>query len=94
MDLIVLDLSDFSEEIEILERFHYEVDARAKIINLMVEDGIDEKDNIYSNYWEKYLEYIKAYDLLKQQFYQNHLSQYDKGIWQLDFLNKKVTIKI
>lgn len=89
---IIIDVSEFENEINTLERLHYEIDARTRIINLMIDEGTNENNESFNNYWETYLEYIKAYNLFKDNFYKNHLSDYDEGTWELDFMSKQVTI--
>lgn len=89
---IVLDMSEFESEINTLERLHYEIDARTRIINLMISEGNSEYNDTFNKYWETYLEYIKAYNVFKERFYENHLSEYKEGTWELDFMSKQVTI--
>ena len=89
---IILDMSEFENEINVLERIHYEIDARSRIINLMIDEGTTEHNETFNKYWETFLEYIKAYNILKNKFYENHLSEYKEGTWALDFMSKQVTI--
>ena len=88
----ILDMSKFENEINSLERIHYEIDARTRIINLMIEEGNYEHNDNFNKYWETFLEYIKAYNVLKNKFYENHLSEYEEGTWELDFMSRQVTI--
>ena len=62
---IILDMSEFENEINVLERIHYEIDARSRIINLMIDEGTTEHNETFNKYWEIFLEYIKAYNILK-----------------------------
>lgn len=89
---IVLDMSEFESEINTLERLHYEIDARTRIINLMISEGSSEHNDTFNKYWETYLEYIKAYNVFKERFYENHLSEYKEGTWELDFMSKQVIV--
>lgn len=89
---IIIDVSEFENEINTLERLHYEIDARTRIINLMIDEGTNKNNESFNNYWETYLEYIKAYNLFKERFYENHLSEYEEGTWELDFMSRQVTI--
>lgn len=92
MNKIILDMSEFRNEINTLERLYYEIDARTRIINLMIDEGTNENNESFDKYWETYLEYIKAYNLFKERFYENHLSEYKEGTWELDFMSGQVTI--
>ena len=92
MNQIILDMSAYEKEINALERLHYELDARGRIINLMISEGTHEHNDTFNKYWEAFLEHIKAYNVLKDRFYQNHLSEYDEGNWTLDFMTKEVVI--
>lgn len=89
---IVLDMSAFENEINVLERLHYEIDARTRVINLMIDEGTHEHNDTFNKYWETYLEHIKAYNVFKERFYENHLSEYEEGTWELDFMSRQVTI--
>lgn len=92
MNKIILDMSNFENEINIIERLHYEIDARVRVINLMIEEGNYQHNDTFDKYWETLLEYIKAYNVFKERFYKNHLSEYEEGTWELDFMSKQVTI--
>ena len=83
MEEYIIDISDYSEEITILERAFFELKARENIINLMIIEGFKEHPN-YKLYWDEYLEYLKVYQLLQQDFYNKHLTEYDSK-WKINF---------
>lgn len=89
--MIIIDVSNFQEEIDLLEEYYYEIEGYKDIIYKMISNEIL-LSSTYDNYWNKYLEAKKNYDILKKIFYINHLSDYTEGKWSLDFLTKKVII--
>ena len=46
---IIIDVSKFENEINTLERLHYEIDARTRIINLMIDEGTNENNESFNN---------------------------------------------
>ena len=91
MSEIILDMSEYTDEINIIERLHYETEGRQNIILSMAVTGNNIDNKNYNYYWEEYLVYLKTYNKLKSDFQKKHLSQYN-GNWTLDFDTKEVTI--
>ena len=47
----IINVSEFEDEINLLERAHYEVNGRQSILGFMVSNGLEDSDN-YKKYWE------------------------------------------
>lgn len=89
---IIIDVSEYTNEINKLERLYYEIEARTKIISSMIKENSFESDENFNKYWESYLEHLKVFNMFKAEFYTNYLNEYKEGTWELDFVNKQVTI--
>ena len=87
----IINVSEFEDDINLLERAHYEVNGRQSILGFMVSNGLEDSDN-YKKFWEQYLEYMKTYNFLKDQFQKNQLSNYPNKIRHLNFTTKEVII--
>lgn len=94
MKKIIINVSEFSEEIDFLERISYEIEGRKSVLELMIFEGNYNENDDFKNFWEEYLQYLKFYEELKYKFYINHLSNYTEGTWELNFFERKVTITI
>jgi len=76
-------MSIFPEDIIILlERAHYEVESRKNIIKLIIQDNLDD---YYSEYWEDYLLYLKTYNIIQNNFWNQYLPQYKDKKYKIDF---------
>ena len=92
MNKIILDMSEFRDEINILENIFYEIEGHKKILELMILEGNYNENQEFKNFYEEYLQYLKIYEISKNNFYNNYLSEYTQGTWSLNFLTKEVTI--
>ena len=91
---VILDMSEFKEEIIKLENIFYEIEGRKQILELMILEGCYNENQEFKNFYDEYLQYLKLYEILKNNFYYNHLSEYKQGIWSLDFNTRTVVITI
>jgi hypothetical protein len=62
-----IDMSNYSKELDTLERTMYELKGRENVINFMIINGLKSHEN-YNYFWEEYLLYLKAYEILKKEF--------------------------
>lgn len=86
-------LENIEEAVNQLERVHYELKARESILNYMMFNKLQERDN-FKIFWEEYIAYLKVYDTLKNQFGQKYvMPNVDKdfnGRWEVSFDQKGV----
>lgn len=86
------------EFINKLERVHYEVIGRQHIVNYMNLNGMNNDEN-YQNLWEEYLQYLKVYDILKNQINEKYLNPAIKQkiisqnyTWEIDFDTSRIKV--
>lgn len=90
-----IDLSNVCPEVlNELERLHYEVVTKERIIGIAMNSSIANNNSIIDKYYFDYVETFKNYELAKQSLYENYLIQenpngYFKS-WEADFLHKSV----
>lgn len=91
----IMDISMYQNELNILERAYLEVSGRENIINFMVNQGKKDTEE-YKEFWLDYLHYLKAYNIIKNNFVNNCINkilEYSfRGTWQVDFEKKEVTL--
>ena len=61
-----------------LERLHYEVVSRERILALTLENGAVNLEGAFKTYYEEYLSIYKEYDVAKSEFYGVYLTNVDK----------------
>lgn len=79
-----------------LERMTYELLARENIIEFMTIHDWKDTDK-YNKIWEEYLQYLKAYDILKEEFRIKYIAPYLQEDnfnqkWKLNFITKEVIV--
>lgn len=91
----LLEIPNQEEEIKILERASYEVQCRQQIITFMINNNMNENEN-YKKYWEEYILYTQAYNVLKLNFQNNFIKKYAgqdfSGNWEVDFNTKEIKL--
>lgn len=91
----IINISDYEQELNILERCFYEVEARKNIIDYMLVIGRKENP-IFEETWEEYLSYLKAYNIAKNNFTINCIEKIlghnNYTGWKVDFEKKEVII--
>lgn len=87
----IINMSIFPEDvILLLERAHYEVESRKNIIKLIIQDNLND---YYNEYWEDYLLYLKTYNIIQNNFWNQYLPQYKDKKYKIDFDSKQIIIK-
>jgi hypothetical protein len=90
----LLNIENKEDAINALERASYEVLCRQNIINYMISNNMKGTDN-YNEYWEEYLYFSKAYEVLKKNFQVNYILKLEpdfRGRWEVDFFTKEVKL--
>lgn len=90
----IIDMTNHLDELEVLERAKYELAGRENVINFMVINGLKSHEN-YTYFWEEYLLYLKAYDILKEEFHNNFIRpqiNFTNYRWEVDFEKKEVKV--
>ena len=81
--------------LNILERAHYEVSGRENIIKFMLINNLSNSDT-YKEYWKEYLDYLKVYELCKNDFVTQCIIPVigvkPTASWEVNFDAKEVTI--
>ena len=90
----IVDLSEYEDEINLIERLQYEADARKEICAYMV-DTEQNHTEAYQNYFEEYIQYRKAFDMEKNRFVNNEiLKNQEVKTWRIDYATKTITIEL
>jgi hypothetical protein len=91
----LLTIEDQEHIIDALERASYEVTCRENLLNHMIRNDLKDTD-AYKEYWEEYLYFTKAYEVLKKNFQlnyvQKHAGENFKGRWEVDFFTKEIKL--
>lgn len=91
----VITIPDQENAIAILKKANYEVLGRQQIINFMITNGLKEHTH-FKDYWQEYLDYTAAYELLKEEFKTKYIipivGDDSTKIWEVDFINNEVRI--
>ena len=92
---MTIDVSEFKEELKVLERLYYEIAGRENVINFLIKTG-DKDTEYFSDLWEEYLSYLKAYQEMKTYFQINCIMpkiNYSTNFkWSINFMTKEVLI--
>lgn len=96
MRTIILQGQKEEELLRILERAHYEVTGRENIVNFMAINNMTDQE-VYKNYWNEYLQYLKAYNKIKNTFTDiivKPMLQEEESSknWHVDFDKKELVI--
>lgn len=86
----IIDISDYSNELNKLERAFYEVQARENILDIIIREG-RKNTPYYEDMWEEYLAYLKNYNIIKYNFELNcikKITQEQYYHWKVDFTKK------
>lgn len=91
----VIDLSNVCPEaLAELERLHYEVVTKERIIGIAINSSISSNVSIIDKYYADYVETFKKCEMAKQKLYENYLIQENADgyfrTWEADFLHKSV----
>ena len=91
----ILDVSDYQKELNILERVHFEVRARENIITFLLQKNQGDTP-AYKKYYEEYIQYLKAHDIVKKEFGDKCINQilgYEyTNSWTVKYDEKEVII--
>lgn len=91
----IISVQNYEEELRVLERIYLEVSARENILNFMINTNQKDTEK-YQSFWEEYLSYLQAYNIIRQEFVANcinkELGRQANGTWSVDFAKKEVTI--
>lgn len=91
----IIDLTNFQEDVNTLERLHYETNARENIIALMTNNGMMNSSS-YEKYWNEYMElfkeYQKAKDAIADKFVTPEVGEDANASWEINFEKKVITI--
>ena len=91
----LLNIANQEEIIDSLERASYEVTCRENLLNYMIKNNLKDTD-AYREYWEEYLYFSKAYEVLKHNFQLKYVQEYAgkdfKGRWEVDFFTKEIKL--
>ena len=77
------------DEIRNLERLHYEVATKEKIVALVISMAQAPKDIIAQRY-EDYLNVFKEYDVAKNNFFNKYVQSYVENpnhVWEINFVS-------
>ena len=90
-----LDISNYQEELNVLERIHFEVRARENIITFLLQKNQGNTPE-YKKYYEEYIQYLKAHDIIKKEFENKCINQilgynYTNN-WTIKYDEKEVII--
>lgn len=90
----VIDLSEYINELNLIERLQYETDARKEICAYMVDTEQNHTD-AYQKYFEEYIQYRKAFDMEKNRFVsEDILKGQEVKNWRIDYATRTLTIEI
>ena len=87
-------IPDQKQAIAPLKKANYEVHGRQQIINFMVTNGMKDHPN-FKEYWQEYLNYMMAYEKLKEEFYKIHIAPIETNRdvrWEVDFIYDEIRI--
>ena len=91
----IIDVSSYETNLRILERAYLEITGRENVVNYMVVSGQANGEH-YKSFWEEYIYYLKAYEIIKKDFIDNCINEilgYNFiGEWKIDFEAKEVTL--
>lgn len=90
----IIRIDNYTDELNKLERIHYEVTGRENILDIMINNGKNNTE-YYNTIWEEYLSYLKAYTIEKQNFEVNCIKKIFNNKfsgWRIDFAKKEVII--
>ena len=91
----IIDVKDYPDELNSLERLHYEVQGRENVINFLIRQE-QKNTSFFEEIWEEYLVYLKLYQEMKNNFEINCINKilenknYTK--WSVLFDKKEVII--
>ena len=90
-----IDVQEYSNELNILERLHYETIGRENVINFLIRQ--EQKNTSYfEEIWEEYLVYLKLYQEMKNNFEINCINKIlghnNYTRWNVYFDKKEVVI--
>ena len=92
---MIIDVSRYQEELNLLERIHFELKARENILTFLIQKNQNFTPQ-YKKYYEEYIQYLKAQDIAKQQFETNcinkELGHNFTGKWTVKYDKKEVVI--
>lgn len=89
-----IDLSNYENELNLIERLQYEADARKEICAYMVDTEQNHTDT-YQNYFEEYIQYRKAFDMEKNRFVsEDILKGQEVKNWRIDYATRTLTIEV
>jgi hypothetical protein len=88
------EIKNYDIELKELERLHYEVNARAEIVALLINKQMQNSES-FDKYWIEYLKVFKQYQEAKNKFVQIIVAPItvDEVNWEIDFNNKICHIK-
>lgn len=91
----VINLSNVCPEaLTELERLHYEVVTKERIIGIAINSSISNNVSVIDKYYADYVETFKKYEMAKQKLYENYLIQENTDghfrSWEADFLHQSV----
>ena len=88
---------DNLEWLDKLERAQLEVTARENILYLLIS-GNEQHSDAYEEIWKEYLQYLKQYGIVKNQFYIECVKKYvyenNANGWVVDFDRKELNLDV
>ena len=89
--------NEYLDQLNKLERAYLEVTARENILHLLINNN--QKQSIYyQEIWNEYIQYLKQYGDVKNQFYINYIKQFAQDNnainWTVDFDRKELILNV
>ena len=87
--------SDFTDDLNLLERVFYEMNSRSLILKIIVNNS--DLKLFFNKFWRDYLNYIKAYNIVRDAFKDKYLLNFEQKNkiknFYLDFNTRQILIK-
>lgn len=92
----IIDLSEYEQELNLLERLQHETEARKEICAYLV-DTHQNHSEAYQEYFEEFIQYRMAFEMEKDRFIKEEVKRLvDEPIlnWRINFYDKEIEVEV